>query len=568
MNEKKNVDSGPPPASDLRHEAERRLHTRKASPAEAVAEEDARALVHELQVHQIELEMQNEELQRARAAAEEASEKYGDLFDFAPVGYFLWDAEGRILEVNLAGAALLGLDRNAVLQKQFGQFVAMENRPEFLDFCKRVLTTDTRQTCEVKFLKDGQPVYALVEGIAAQDHQGQGKLCRAAVIDITASKQAEEKLAELDRRKDQFLAMLSHELRNPLAPILNAVQLLQLQKGENSVQQKALAIIERQVRQLTHLVGDLMDVSRAIAGRIQLCQEQVAVSSIVERAVETARPLIDQRRHELTVSLPPDPIWLYADASRLEQVVTNLLTNAAKYTNEGGRIWLSVHQEGDKAVLRVRDTGLGIAPAFLPHVFDLFTQAQQSSDRSQGGLGIGLTLAKRLVEMHSGTIGVSSRLGQGSEFVVSLVVSPLGAMSLKTQPPPTKIAEPTQRALRVLVVDDNVCATQILEMLVQEAGHLVRMAHTGPTALAAALDYRPDVMLMDIGLPELDGLEVAKRIRQEPLLRGIVLVAITGYGQESDRQRSQEAGFDHHLVKPADFEKMRQILAAVSEKAN
>ena len=211
--------------------------------------------------------------------------------------------------------------------------------------------------------------------------------------DITAGKQAEEKLAELDRRKDQFLAMLSHELRNPPAPILNAVQLLQLQKGQNSVQQKALAIIERQVGQLTHLVGDLLEVSRAITGRIQLCQEQVAVNSIVERALETARPLIDQRKHELTVSLPPDPIWLYADASRLEQVVTNLLTNAAKYTKEGGHIWLSAQQEGDKAVLRVRDTGLGITPAFLPHVFDLFTQAERSSDRSQGGLGIGLTLA-------------------------------------------------------------------------------------------------------------------------------------------------------------------------------
>ena len=443
----------------------------------------------------------------------------------------------------------------------------MEHRPAFADFCKRVLTTDTRQTCEVKLLKDGQPVYALVEGIAAQDHQGQEKLCRAAVIDITASKQAEEKLAELDRRKDQFLAMLSHELRNPLAPILNAVQLLQLQKGENSVQQKALAIIERQVGQLTHLVGDLLDVSRAITGRIQLCQEQVAVSSIVERAVETARPLIDQRKHELTVSLPPDPIWLYADASRLEQVVTNLLTNAAKYTNEGGHIWLSAQQEGDKAVLRVRDTGLGIAPAFLPHVFDLFTQAQRSSDRSQGGLGIGLTLAKRLVEMHGGTVGVSSTLGQGSEFVVSLVVCPPGELSAKTQPPPTEIAKPTAPALRVLVVDDNVDAANVLKLLVQEAGHLVRMAHTSPTALAAALDYRPDVMLLDIGLPELDGFEVAKRIRQEPLLHDIVLVAMTGYGQATGRQRMQEAGFDHYLVKPADFEKVRQILAAVSEKA-
>jgi PAS domain S-box-containing protein len=567
MNEKKNVDSGPPPAGDLRHEAKRRLHTRKASPAEAVAEGDSRALVHELQVHQIELEMQNEELQSARAAAEEASEKYYNLFDFAPVGYFLWDAEGRILEVNLGGAALLGLDRSTAVKQRFGQFVTMENRPAFADFCTRVLTTDTRQTCEVELLKDGQPVYALVEGIAAQDHQGQGKLCRAAVIDITARKQAEEKLVELDRRKDQFLAMLSHELRNPLAPILNAVQLLQLQKGENSVQQKALAIIERQVGQLAHLVGDLMDVSRAIAGRIQLCQEQVTVRGIVERAVETARPLIDQRGHELTVSLPPDPIWLYADASRLEQVVTNLLTNAAKYTNEGGRIWLSVRQEGDKAVLRVRDMGLGIAPTFLPHVFDLFTQAQRSSDRSQGGLGIGLTLAKRLVEMHGGTIGVSSTLGQGSEFVVSLVVSPPGAMSIKAQPPPTEIAKPTGAALRVLVVDDNLDAANALKMLLEEAGHLVRMAHTGPTALAAALDYRPDLMLLDIGLPELDGFEVAKRIHQESLLHDIVLVAVTGYRQAADQQRMQEAGFDHYLVKPVDFEKVRQLLAAVSEKA-
>ncbi len=215
----------------------------------------------------------------------------------------------------------------------------------------------------------------------------------------------------MDRRKDQFLAMLSHELRNPLAPILNAVQLLQLHKGANSEQQMALDIIERQAGQLTHLVDDLLDVSRAITGKIQLRHEPVAMSSIVERAVETARPLIDQRRHELATSLPPEPIWLYADPSRLEQVVTNLLTNAAKYTNEGGRIWLSVRQEGGNAVLRVRDTGLGIDRALLPHVFDIFTQAERSSDRSQGGLGLGLTLAKRLVEMHGGTIGVSSAVG-------------------------------------------------------------------------------------------------------------------------------------------------------------
>ncbi|MHB8899797.1 MAG: ATP-binding response regulator, partial [Thermoguttaceae bacterium] len=347
-----------------------------------------------------------------------------------------------------------------------------------------------------------------------------------------------------------------------------AVQLLQLQKSENSVHKKALAIIERQVGQLTHLVEDLLEVSRTITGRIQLCREQVTLSDIVEHAVETARPLIDQRRHALTISLPSHPIWLNADASRLEQVVTNLLNNAAKYTKEGGHIGISVQQEGDKAVLRVRDTGLGIAPAFLPHVFDLFTQAERSSDRSQGGLGIGLALAKRLVEMHGGTIEVSSTFGQGSEFVVTLGVCLPGAMSHTTQPIPTEIASPTGPALRALVVDDNVCAARILEMLLQELGHRVQMAHTGPTALAAAIEQRPDVILMDIGLPELDGFEVARRIRQQPALRDTVLVAITGYGQESDRQHSREAGFDHHLVKPADFEKIRHILAAASKKTS
>jgi len=393
-----------------------------------------------------------------------------------------------------------------------------------------------------------------------------------AIEDVTERRRLERQmqeqstaLADLDHCKDEFLAMLSHELRNPLAPILNAVQVLQLKKGENPRQQKAKAIIERQVGQLTHLVDDLLDVSRTITGRIQLRQEPVTVSGIVERSVETVRPLIDQSKHELTVSLPADPIWLYADAARLEQVVTNLLTNAVKYTNEGGHIWLSVQQEGDKAVLRVRDTGIGIAPAFLPHVFDLFTQAERSSDRLQGGLGIGLALVKRLVEMHEGTIGVSSTLGHGSEFVVRLPVD-LPMASLKTQRPQTETAKPTGAVLRVLIVDDNVDAAAALEMLLQGSGHVVRVAHTGPTGLAAALDFRPDVVLLDIGLPEMDGWRVAERIRQQPMLDDIVLIAMTGYGQKADRQHSQKAGFDHHFVKPVEFRALRQILAAVSEK--
>jgi signal transduction histidine kinase/CheY-like chemotaxis protein len=386
-------------------------------------------------------------------------------------------------------------------------------------------------------------------------------------------------LQEADRRKDEFLAMLSHELRNPLAPISNAVHLLRLQKNGDQLQKQARSIIERQVGQLTHLVDDLMEVSRITTGRVQLRHDRVVVNGIVECAVETARPLIDQRRHELTVSLSPDPIWLNADAARLEQVVVNLLTNAAKYTDEGGHIWLTVelasgacsdrsasggHQPPDEAVIRVRDTGVGVAPELLPRIFDLFTQAQRSLDRSQGGLGIGLALVQRLVEMHQGRVEAYSALGQGSEFVVRLPVLLTPALSSPAPPStPKETAEPTGPSLRVLVVDDNVDAAESLAMLLQLSRHQVCTAHDGPTALEAAFDFRPNVVLLDIGLPRMDGYEVAKKMRQQPVLKNVMLVAMTGYGQESDRQRSQEAGFDHHLVKPADFGKLQQILATV-----
>ncbi|MDB5842918.1 MAG: hypothetical protein JWP79_228 [Polaromonas sp.] len=371
-------------------------------------------------------------------------------------------------------------------------------------------------------------------------------------------------LAELDRRKDEFLAMLGHELRNPLAPISSAVRLLRLQKNETPMQRQACAIIERQVGQLNHLVDDLLEVSRITTGRVQLRREQVAVGDIVERAVETAQPLITQQRHQLTVRLPAQPVWLHADAARLEQVVVNLLTNAAKYTDEGGRIELSVQQDGPDAVLRVLDTGIGIAPDLLPHVFDLFTQAERSLDRSQGGLGIGLCLVQRLVELHGGTVTAYSVQGQGSEFVVRLPamltwVSPPG-------PPVAAPAGPLDKHCRVLVVDDNVDAAQTLGMLLEFSGYEVRMAHDGLSAVDAALAWRPDAVLLDIGLPGLSGYGVAQRIRQEPTLEGMVLIALTGYSQESDRQFSREAGFDHHLAKPANFDVLEKLLKAVSEK--
>ena len=377
-------------------------------------------------------------------------------------------------------------------------------------------------------------------------------------------------LADQDRRKDEFLAMLSHELRNPLAPIYNAIHLLHLQNNENVAQQQGIKIIERQLGQLNRLVNELLEVSRISSGRITLRCERIAVAGLISQAVETAQPLITQRKHLLTVALPPETLWLNADASRLEQVVVNLLTNAAKYTNDGGRIDLSVRQQGEFAVLQVRDTGIGITPELLPHVFDLFTQAVRSLDRSEGGMGIGLCLVERLVGLHGGTVAAVSRPGYGSEFTVRL---PLAASLLPAPGPGKPDADLVQSAnpvsaklCRVLVVDDNVDAAETLKLLLEVLGHEVAVAHEGLSALSIAPVWLPDVVLLDIGLPGLDGYELARRIRLNTLLEGVVLVALTGYGQDSDRQQAREAGFDHHLVKPADFQALQAILTSVANR--
>ena len=412
-----------------------------------------------------------------------------------------------------------------------------------------------------------------------------------------ALKERATELSDLHHRKDEFLAMLSHELRSPLAPISNAVQLLGLQRGsESPIQHQARSIIERQLGQLQHLVDDLLEVSRITSGKIQLRLERIVVSDIVYSAVETVRPITEQRQHELKVSLPQEPIWLYADAARLQQVLVNLLTNAAKYTAEGGHIWLTVKDvtSGDwrvasdekiksrhtasapptqlsplvtpHVVIRVRDTGSGVAAELLPHIFDIFTQAERSLDRSQGGLGIGLALVQRLTELHGGKVEASSVIGQGSEFVVRLPSLPL--------PPDTTlplVADkiiPTSRLLRVLVVDDNVDSAETLGMLLRASGHDVRTAHDGPSALSAALEYVPDAVFLDIGLPLMNGYEVAKRIREQPDLENVLLIALTGYGQDTDRQASLLAGFEQHLVKPARLEQMLQILAVAAEGKN
>ncbi len=367
-------------------------------------------------------------------------------------------------------------------------------------------------------------------------------------------------LQEAGRRKDEFLAMLAHELRNPLAPIRNAIQILRAKGPPIPALQWARDIIERQLQQLTRLVDDLLDVSRITRGKVELRKERMPLAKVVSTAVESSRPLIDKWDHELTVTLPHEPIYLEADPTRLAQVLLNLLNNAAKYTEQGGHIWLTGEQQGNQVLIRVKDTGIGIPPEMLPHIFEMFAQVDSSLERAQGGLGIGLTLVQRLVEMHGGTVeAFSSGPGMGSEFVVRLpvageVASPGVARTAEGETPPGSAR------CRILVVDDNQDAADSLAMLLRLVGHEVHTAHDGLEAVGAAAVFRPGVVLMDIGLPKLDGYEAGRRIREQQG-QEVVLIALTGWGQEEDRRRSKEMGFDHHMTKPVEFEALQKLLA-------
>jgi signal transduction histidine kinase len=367
---------------------------------------------------------------------------------------------------------------------------------------------------------------------------------------------------EADHRKNEFLSMLAHELRNPLAPIRNAVHLLRLRGGQEPELNAIRDLIDRQVQQLVRLVDDLLDISRITRGKIRLQNEPLSVAAVVAQAVETSRPLIDARRQTLTVTLPDEPLQVQGDPVRLAQVLGNLLNNAAKYTEEGGKIALTAAREGDEVVLRVRDSGVGIPADMLASIFELFTQVEHSLDRSQGGLGIGLTLVRRLVEMHGGRVqAVSGGAGQGSEFTVRL---PLLTEVNPCAPPPNGAAHGASGdTCRILVVDDNIDAADSLATLLRMAGHDVHVCHDGADALAAVPRFRPEVVLLDIGLPGIDGYEVARRLRRQPETQEALIVALTGYGLEEDVRRSHAAGFDHHFVKPADLAALSALFGSV-----
>jgi len=505
------------------------------------------------------------ERKQVEAAIEDSELRYRRLFETTHDAILILDAgTKKILDANPFIKDLLGYSQAEFVGKelwQLGLFQDIEeSKAAFRELQEQGHIRYERLPLETK---DGRKVEVeFVSNVYQVDHT---PIIQCNIRDITERSRLErqtheqaEALAELHLRKDEFLAMLSHELRNPLSAIFNALYVLRLQDTENPIQQKAKIVIERQVGQLAHLIDDLLEVSRVITGRIQLHQERLEMRGIVERAIESARPLIDRRKHELSVSLPAEPIWLQGDPTRLEQVVVNLLNNAAKYTDEGGQIRLTAQQEGGEVVLRVRDTGVGIAPELLPRIFDLFTQADRTLDRSQGGLGIGLSLVQKLVELHGGTVEAHSvGLGQGSEFIVRLPALSPASESIA----PIETAKQPAQTSRVLVVDDNVDAADMLVMMLQMFGHEVQAAYSGQTALETAVEYQPDFVLLDIGLPDMNGYEVARRLRQQPQTKDVRLIAMTGYGQDSDRQRSQEAGFDHHLVKPVDPQKLQDLLA-------
>jgi signal transduction histidine kinase/CheY-like chemotaxis protein len=383
--------------------------------------------------------------------------------------------------------------------------------------------------------------------------------------DVTEPRRLMSELIETDRRKDEFLATLAHELRNPPAPLHTSVQLLRRQAPPSPALQRATDVIERQVQQLVRLVDDLLDVSRITLDKLELRKERVTLATVVQAAVEASRPLIEQCRHELTVTLPPEPVELDADLTRLAQVFLNLLNNAAKYTEPGGRIRLAAEREGAEVVVKVSDSGMGIAVEMLPRVFDMFTQSDRSLDRSQGGLGIGLTLVKRLVQMHGGSVEARSEgPGKGSEFVVRL---PVAVATETGAQPEIRDGEPLAPGPghRILIVDDNEDAAEMLAELLELTGNDLRKARDGVEAVEVASAFRPDVVLLDIGLPKMNGYEVAQKIREQPWGRDMVLVALTGWGQEEDRRRSREAGFDHHLVKPVEPEALLELLTAVPD---
>jgi PAS domain S-box-containing protein len=468
--------------------------------------------------------------------------------------------DGTILSWNAGAQRLFGWTAEEAVGKSILLIIPPERHDEEGEILARLRRGERIDHFEtVRVARDGRLIDISLTVSPVRD--AAGRVVGASKIgrDISERRRRDEQQAQANRQKDDFLAMLAHELRNPLAPIRNGLQLLRVVEPGSEPAAQAQAIMERQVEHLVRLVDDLMDVSRITRGKIEMRREALDLAAIVLSAVETSRPAIEAGRHNFTLSLPAEPVVVDADFVRLAQVIANLLNNAAKYTDNGGQISLAAVRDGGEAVIRVRDNGIGIAPQTMPRLFEMFAQAEDSRSRSHGGLGIGLALARRLVELHGGRLEANSAgRGCGSEFVVRLPLAPAARSRSRSDRAPAA----SRKRRRVLVVDDNVDAARTLQALLHELGHEADVAHDGQAALAAAREQRPELVLLDLSMPGMDGLEVARRLRQQPGMNGTRVAAVTGFGQEADRRRTREAGFDEHLVKPLSPEDLRRVLEA------
>ena len=480
------------------------------------------------------------------------------------------DPRGIITDVNKQMEALTGSTRDELIGAPFKDYFT---DPERAEAAIRLVLSDGKVTDYelTARARDGEETVVSYNASTFHDRDRKLRGVFAAARDVTERKRYEQSLQEADRRKNEFLAMLAHELRNPLAPLRNALQIMRLtaprgsQRPEDKAVQAASAMMERQVSQMVRLVDDLLDVSRISRGNIELRRVPIELTSAVYHAVEVIQPLCVNLNIVLTVEMPSEPIYVSVDPTRWAQVLGNLLNNACKFTDKGGRIWLTVEREAQVAVIRVRDNGIGIAASECPRIFEMFTQLDTSLERSVSGLGIGLTLVKTLVEMHDGTVEVESAgPGHGTQFTVRL------RMLDEVEPPPADaVSAPISLPpRRILIVDDNRDAAMSLAGLLEITGNETHTAHDGQEAVEAAARLRPDVILLDIGLPRLNGYEACRQIRRQPWGKAIVIVALTGWGQDDDRRKSIEAGFDGHLVKPADYGELTRLLDALQSTSS
>lgn len=451
----------------------------------------------------------------------------------------------------------------------FYNFIHVDDRDAFVAVLQAAIQTQSNYKFQFRLLHaSGNWLTMEGRGHANYSEKGEALSIFGVVIDITERIAAEEKLRELnqqlsisDRRKDEFLATLAHELRNPLAPMRNVLEIMRAKETSDPFISWSRNIIDRHVSQMQHLVDDLMEATRISQGRLELRKQQLDIAEVMQHAIEISHALMKESKHNFTVEKSETPIIVHADSTRVVQIISNLLTNAAKYTPEGGEICLSVFPDGNDVVISVRDTGIGIPAEQLSNIFNMFSQLKPALERSKGGLGIGLSLVRGLVDLHGGSIAAHSEgEGKGSEFIVRL---PISNSPLEIAKPADRAAQTNSRGMRILVVDDNIDAADSLAMLLEMSGHVTRTANDGMTGFALAQEFNADAILLDIGLPDVNGYEVARRIRQQAWGEKMFLIAATGWGQDKDKELAKEAGFDNHLTKPINFQELNLVLEKI-----